>query len=192
MRRSDTDATEQIRGLSFLASIIAFCGLVAGGVLRSWMVYHELPNLSLGYQHRLNRDDRSAASIQTFQTAAKLDFDLVRAQLDLLNAAKTAGDHQAILVARRGLLAISPYDAISHGELASAALNVGNQKEAMVHAEIAVQLEPNNADLQCTYGAALLADGKKQTAANAYRKALEIEPGMKAAQLALDHPLRDF
>ncbi len=121
-----------------------------------------------------------------------MDFDNPQPQLRLLSAAQEVGDSAAIVVARKGLLRLSPYDPLSHGELAAALLEHGNLNEALLHSKTAVQLAPENAKVLCTRGAALLANGDKPESARAFRRALEIDPDLEAARLALEYPLKEF
>lgn len=182
---------EWLLSILFSASVAVFLALTGGGFFWSIVSHHRLPSLFVSYAPSPNARNE-ATPISALQVAASIDFDNPQPQLRLLAAAQKAGDPAAILAARHGLLRLSPYDPLSHGELASALLQNNDLKEALLHSSIAIQLAPNNAKVLCTHGTTLLASGDKVESARAFRRALQLDPDLEAARLALEYPLKGF
>lgn len=193
MNTRSRQAPPQRRSWTLSVSLVLFACLVAAGVYRSLSVYNQIPDLHFGYVQRVGHPaNQNNASIKTLTTSALLNFDNAGAQLSLLQLARNRKDDVAVVEAFQGLLRISPFDAESHGDLASSLLNVGGVSEALLHSRIAIDLSPNNPRLLCIRGAALMADQQMNESAETYRRALAIDPESKTAKLALDFPLKGF
>jgi tetratricopeptide (TPR) repeat protein len=73
----------------------------------------------------------------------------------------------------------------AYAYLAEAYIDLGNWAAANNTIDTALQLDENNADVQRNYGYILEVQGNYTSAIAAYRKALELQPGMPYLYLAI-------
>jgi len=169
--------------------------LLGGGIANSLISNGQLPAVGFGYADSLQRlidTKKQSDVIPDLRTAASINFDDGFVQLQLLSVASEAHDTDSIILGLRGLLDHAPADSELHSELAIVLLDTGRLHDAAIHSGLAIKLNADSAHLQITHGAVLLALGRNQEAADAYRKALELSPDSEPAQLALKYPLKDY
>lgn len=183
------------QGLLAAAGFASALVAMAGGVLYSLATRHELPNPKTTYASELEvllqRHDYEAA-LPELRLAADIDFDSEDRSWQLLEAARAVNDLDDEQRALESLVQFHPDEPEVFYWLAGIYLKESDPAGAIAPASRAVELDPDNVNYRCRYGAALLGVERKPEAAEQYRAALEREPDCEPARLALQYPLKDF
>lgn len=153
---------------------------------------------ALGRAHKLA--DQLPAALAAYRRAVELEPAFAEAWVSLGIALKHGGDVDGAIDCYRRAIAIRPSLGVAHANLGNAlarqaelASELGSFEtpgEALMRAaEHALELDPHNPALHRNHGALLLAAHRRQEAADAYNRALGLEPTHVECCLRLGHCL---
>jgi protein O-GlcNAc transferase len=175
--------------LQYLAGMIALSGddaQTAVERLRSAIALNDGVSL---YHHimgrALARAGQGAAAVAALSRAIELDPGSRDAKLDLAQLHTDRGEHGEAIILRKQLVAQHPEELQSHLDLAYSLFHGGSPAEALAALEIAVQMAGNSALAWFNYGVAAQALGMNDRAADAYRRAMTLDPGHTEAAMSL-------
>jgi tetratricopeptide (TPR) repeat protein len=135
----------------------------------------------------LLRQGRAADAAAAFRKALELDPKLVRARLGLASALIAEKKATEAVAEARKATTESPETAEGHAVLglAMVAENPKAWGEAIAEAQEAAFKNPKNAEVQVAVAQLFEADNRFDQAAQAYERALAIDPGFAAARVAI-------
>ena len=179
--------------LVFWFGVAIFVASLSAGVFRSLVRHQSIPAVGVEYISELRaafRDKGYEQTLPWMQAAIQIDLDNDTTARELLQAARQAGDTETAVITLEKLVRLLPEDGELRTELVSGLLGQGRVVEALAHGQVALRLQPNSAVAHGNLGTAYLALDLKDEAADAYRKALDLDPTNENARRALEFPLR--
>ena len=191
----ETPFGRRVYRLTFVVGVVVFVGLALAGIAYSLLFDHRPPDLSTNYLTRhflalAEQEDHAALSAELRITA---EIDPQPQMLEnLARAAARANDQESLHFALTRLIESGmATDAGSYLALATLLLRqpdrkVGDATRAVSYLQESLRLEPDQAVANSNLGTALLLVGKPDQAAAAFRRALELDPGLESATTGLD------
>jgi len=128
---------------------------------------------------RLGRPEEAIADLER---ALHLEPSDVGAAMNLANVLFTTGRVDDAVAAYRRVVALQPDHAAAHNNLGALLIERGEVAEGVHHLQAAVRCRPDFARAWTTLGEGLAALGRPAEAAEAYRRALALDPGNAAVR----------
>ena len=137
----------------------------------------------MGWIHR--RRQRTAAAIESFQAAARIDRRDPRFHNALGAALAAVGRFEDAAAALRTALELRPAYAEAHGNFARVLWLTGNNDAAEKAYQASIRLAPTLPEAQNNYGNFLRRTGRAQAALEFHRKAVSLNPAVPEFHLSL-------
>lgn len=143
-------------------------------------------HFDLGYVYTAQQEQDKA--ISEYRKAIELDPKMIQAQLNL-GISLLSDDPKAAVEPLQKVIELNYANERGHYLLGVAEERSGNAAAAEKEYNIAVKLDPNDADAQTALGRTALAEGKAGDAEAGFREALRLKPGNQEAEIGLAQSL---
>jgi len=178
----------RLQSAAFAAGLLAFGFLVVAGVLRSFVVDHQPPPLRADYAASINAlaaEQDWDGLLRQLEASAALDIGNpeVEAQIlpNLVRLARSRGDRDAELFARRKAAELRRSEPTVHNQLSGALLSSpgptpAQLREAALHSRIALALDPDSALATLHLAQIGALEGHREEALRLFEQAQRLDP----------------